>query len=193
MKIRCRYTSWQDVPKDVFSVETISAYAVDFHISIDTQYIVYSITVHNNSIWYYICDDAFSYYPRWRPAPLFEVVDPRLSRYWIYEFKKCKGFAYVQPIIAFPEWASNHPDFYDKLSDGDEREVALFNHYKELMDLEFSDPAVTEVVEYLDGWCICSCFEAWQTKSTLDALVRCPKCKKLWKNPFYDDFYRKLS
>jgi hypothetical protein len=91
----------------------------------------------------------------------------------------------VQPIITFPEWANNHPDFYDKLSDGDKFEVALFEHYKELMDLEFPDPAVQEAPECLDGWLICPCLEAWQSDNTLDALVRCPKCRKLLCNPLY--------
>jgi hypothetical protein len=149
------------------------------------QYVVYGLTVNDDSIWYYICSEKFKDYPKWNPASLFTVVDPRLSRYWIYQFKKCEGFAYVQPIITFPEWANNHPDFYDKLSDGDKEEVTLFGHYKELMDLEFPDPAVQEAPEYLDGWLICPCLEAWQSDNTLDALVRCPKCRKLLCNPLY--------
>jgi hypothetical protein len=37
------------------------------------------------------CDDNYSYYPMQNPAPLFEVVDSRVSKYWRFELS--------------PEWA----------------------------------------------------------------------------------------
>jgi len=194
MKIKCIYNKWPDVPKDIFPINDFSNKESDFYIEIDAEYTVYGMTVRNGCIWYYTRDKAFTYFPRWKPSYFFEVVDPRLSRYWIYSCKKFKNYSQAHPIITFPQWADNHPDFYDMLSDGEEKEVMIFKTYKELMDLEFPDSSISEIAQIGDDeWLICpTCLDAWQYNDDKDALVRCPKCLKVLNNPRYKNEYPHL-
>jgi hypothetical protein len=149
------------------------------------------MTVRNGSIWYYIADRVFSYFPRWKPSSFFEVIDVRLSRHWIYSHKKHIDYPQRHSIITFPEWANNHPDFYDKLTDGDKKEVAIFKTYKELMDLEFPSSSISEVAHLVDDeWLICpTCIDAWQCSNIRNALIKCPKCQKTLNNPRYKNEY----
>lgn len=185
MKIKCIYNKWIDVPDDIFPLNDLIKSDLDFYVDVGSEYTVYGMTVRNDSIWYYICDRVFTYFPRWKPAPFFEVIDSRLSKYWIYSCKKNENYSQAYPIITFPEWTDNHPDFYDKLTDGEDREVEIFKNYKELMDLEFPDSSITEVAQIGDDeWLICpSCIDAWQCTNIKDALVKCPKCQKILNNP----------
>jgi len=185
MKVKCIHKAWVSVP-DYFCIDLEARQRkTEFYIDLDCEYIVYGITIKDNFIWYYVCDNTFLEYPLWKPSPFFEVVDPRLSRYWIYSYKKVKNYI-LCPIMTFPEWANNHPDFYDKLTDCEKSELAIFARYKELMDLEFEDPNITEIAQKEEDWLICrSCFEAWEFHNTQDALVRCPQCKKILINPNY--------
>jgi hypothetical protein len=64
------------------------------------------------------------------PAPLFEVIDDRLSSYWRFKY-------YPNGLIrlAFEEWLTDSY-FYDKLTDQEEREVLIFDKIKQLIDNE---------------------------------------------------------
>ncbi len=78
------------------------------------------------------------------PAPLFEVVDSRVSRYWRFELSPNWVL-----IIAFEQWFTD-PCFYDKLTDQDEVEVGIFDRVKELMDAEdFALPSLDVAAEQL--------------------------------------------
>ena len=121
------------------------------------------------------------------PAIFFEVIDSRLSYYWIFSYSKGIHYIRASAIWAFPEWAQD-PDFYDKLTDGDEK--GLNNYikiYKKRMDLEFPDSSISEVAQIGDDeWLICQqCFDAWQSSNHVDALVKCPTCQKIYNNPRY--------
>ena len=187
MKIICIYERWSEIPKEISDTTSIYNKKCDFHVVAGAEYIVYGITLRDGHIWYYICDKLFTYYPIWKPSPLFKVNDSRLSRYWIYSYEKLENYSQAHPIITFSEWATNHPDFYDKLTDGEDREVTIFKAYKELMDLEFPDSSISEAAQIGDGeWLICpTCIDAWQCCNNTDALVRCPKCQKKLNNPRY--------
>jgi hypothetical protein len=71
-----------------------------------------------------------------RPSPLFKIIDPRLSKYWVLEYTpggRCESMSGI--IVAYPEWASD-PWYYDSLSDNCEREVQIFEKYRKLIDEE---------------------------------------------------------
>jgi hypothetical protein len=185
MRIKCIENKVAKLPEEI--VNNFSISDSSFPILKGKEYIVYGMIVHLGYIWYYICDETYSDYPVWHPSPLFEIINGQLSRFWIYSYKEGE-LSVLRPRWAFPEWANN-PDFYDKLTDGEEREVKIFKSYKELMDLEFPDPAVSEVAQVGDNeWLICSiCLEAWQSQNDQDGMVICPKCKKIMHNPRYQD------
>lgn len=187
MKIKCIYNKFSDVPAEFFPADINYKNNSDFYLDIGKEYTVYGMTIRDGLIWYYVCDRCFTYYPRWKPSSFFNVMDSRLSRYWIYSFKKFDNYAQAYPIITFPEWANEHPDFYDRLTDKDEYEVTIFKSYKELMDLEFPDYSISDIAQIGDDkWLICPmCIDGWQSCNNRDALVKCPKCLRVLNNPRY--------
>ena len=98
--------------------------------TIGQEYIVYALKEWQENIWYYICDDNYTYYPMQHPAPLFDVIDDRLSSYWRF---KCYPNGLIR--LAFKEWLID-PCYYDKLTDQEEREVLIFDKIKQLIDNE---------------------------------------------------------
>jgi hypothetical protein len=186
MKIKCIENNNSALP-----VEFLANYSISyekFPLTIDKEYFVYGLGETDGNIWYCIYDDLCSYYPMWIPFPFFEIIDDRLSRYWVFSFDEEKGKKC--PFLGFPEWA-NQLDFYDNLTDGKEQEVQIFKSYKELMDLEFPNSSISEVAQIGDDeWLICpTCIDLWQHHEERDALVRCPKCLKTFNNPRYKNEY----
>lgn len=157
--------------------------AVPYALKIDSEYIVYGITLNEGSLWYFICDH-WSSEPTGRPSRLFEIIDNRLSRYWVFSQDKVEDTIYSRWV--FPEWAEE-TYFIDRVFEGERREYALFDTYRELMDLEFPDPDISEKAQIGDSeWLICpTCMDAWLSPSGLDALVICPKCHHKMQNPRY--------
>lgn len=155
-------------------------------LEIGKEYNVYGMIV-NEEVRYYICETRQALFPVSRPASLFKILDNHLSRYWIFGF--IEGFK-KYPVWIFSEWI-NEPYFQDSLTDLAEREVQIFKSYKELMDLEFPDSFISEMAQLGDDeWLICTtCIDAWQHSSVKDALVRCPKCRKILNNPRYKNEY----
>lgn len=149
----------------------------------ENYYQVYGIIIVKGVVNFYICDRFHQDFPVFYPASLFSVIDHHLSRYWI--FSNIEGEV-LFPAFLFPE-AFNDVYFFDKLTDGEEFEVHIFKKYKELMDLEFPDVEITQIAQIGDEkWLICpDCIDAWEHVSAIDALVRCPKCQKIWNNPRY--------
>jgi hypothetical protein len=70
------------------------------------------------------------HFPMQTPAPLFEIIDNTLSKYWRFKL-------YPNGLlkIAFEQWFSD-TYFYDKLTNQEEEEVLIFEKVKELMDAE---------------------------------------------------------
>lgn len=137
MVILCISNSGRDLPESLLdSASGIEAGTV-FPLEVGKEYVVLALTVERGYIWYYICDEDYSYYPVWSPAPLFNVVDGRLSSYWVYAYHREMG-EQDYPIFAFAEWASE-PFYYDRLTDGKEVELELFLKYRDLMEREASE------------------------------------------------------
>lgn len=189
MIVKCVGNLGMDLPP-----EFPSRYKVpdnQYGLIINTYYIVYGMTESSGYIWYSICDKDYSYYPVWSPAPLFEVTNGRLSKYWLYSFFKKKDWTYS--ILTFSEWAEN-PYYYDSLTDGEKKEVGIFKRYKTLMDLEFPNPSITDKATIYDkDWVGCPlCVDAWHSLSK-DGMVICPTCQGVLHNPFYEDQLVRLT
>jgi hypothetical protein len=104
------------------------------------------MTIFHGDIWYYICDDSYSYYPVWNPGILFTITDDRVSRFWRVGYRPDHESSDEAFIITFAEWVSERY-FYDRLTNRDPAAVDLFRHYKQLMDGEFQ-PSRSEVDTY---------------------------------------------
>lgn len=188
MLIQCIYKHTNDVPADRLFEINIALKPREFDLIINKHYQVYGLILHEGCIWYYICDESYSYYPVWYPSFLFNIVDGRLSRYWIYSLKKDINQMKYNTIIGYPEWANNFYEYYDRLTDGCEKEVKIFKKYKYSMDLEFPNPSIFNKATKLDNkWLMCTfCIDAWETTSQ-DGMVICPNCQRMLHNPFYED------
>lgn len=182
MIVKCISNRGEDLPAECLDSNSGFSKTTTFNLEIGKHYLVYGVTLFLGYIWYFLEDEAFSYYPIWNPSPLFEIVDGRLSRYWICSFKNTNNGNF-RTIFAFKEWA-NSPTFYEKLVDGEKEAVHRFAFYKERMDSEFVFPSVSIWAENLDGnWVMCpNCQEAWEGDS-LDEMVKCSKCCSLLINP----------
>lgn len=156
-------------------------------LSTGIQYTVYGIIFYQNKLLYYICDRVYNDFPIAKTSDLFEILDARLSRFWIFGF--LEGYERY-PVWMFPEWI-NEPYFQDKITDWEEREVQIFQAYREAMDLEFPNSFISEKAQIgNDEWLICPiCIDAWESKTCIDGMVRCANCRKVLHNPRYKNEY----
>lgn len=182
MKIKCVFNTGKDIPAEILANYTSLNSSIP--LVIGKEYTVYALSEYYQSTWYCICDETYTYYPMWIPAPFFELADNRISRYWVFTFKEDREKNRF--FFGFPEWA-NQIDFYDNLTDGNQKEVQIFKAYKKNMDLEFPDSSISELAEIGDvEWLMCAhCVDAWQSANEQDGLVQCPKCTKIYNNPRY--------
>ncbi|MEB3340828.1 hypothetical protein [Okeania sp.] len=142
MKIRCIANTGASLPENYLDPAVNRTTETLFRLTVGKEYIVYAIDQAEGKFWYYICDDNFIYYPQKHCAPLFEIVDDRVSKYWRFKLWE-NGLL----EIAFPHWL-NDPYFYEKLTDKEPAEVDLFKRIKALMDIEAEKPPeATEIVE----------------------------------------------
>lgn len=138
MKIKCKFNLGKHLPREC-QVGGIGRSTL-FPLEKGKEYTVYGLVINNGYFWYYICDDEYDEekinYPIWYPAPLFEIINKNLSKYWRICFNQEKLFNNVVQLIAFEEWI-NDAYYYDRLTDGKREEVEIFKKYKSLMDNEF--------------------------------------------------------
>lgn len=131
MKIRCIANTGALLPENYLDPRVGYTKELKFNLTVGQDYTVYAFYEWQGQVWYYICDDNYMYYPMKNPAPLFEIVDNRLSQYWRFNLSE-NGLL----RIAFEEWFADCY-FYDKLTDQNEAEVLIFEKVKDLMDAEF--------------------------------------------------------
>ena len=112
-----------------------------FPLTIGKEYKVYAVEIIYGYIWYYIEDNNYDgnsvKYPIHYPAFLFEIINGNFSKYWSLSFVSEGEISFVKQLISFMEW-NNEDAYYDLLTDGQEREVAIYNRYKKFMDEELS-------------------------------------------------------
>ena len=140
MKIRCIAKTGADLPERYFLPHLCYKKEMEFQLTLGREYAAYAIEELQGMVWYYICDDDYTYYPMKHPAPLFEVVDNKVSQYWRFKLND-NGLL----EIGFEEWISDRY-FYDKLTDMEEAEVSIFEKAKELIDAEAASPATGAAV-----------------------------------------------
>lgn len=135
MVIYALSNSGRDLPDDCKNECMGIGDETEFAVTAGRDYIVYAITVFLGYPWYYVCTDDGVPYPKWTPAPLFEVVEGSISKYWEYGYLRNEQNKLAYPIFAFKEWARDL-FFYDRLTDGDPLATEVFERYKALIDQE---------------------------------------------------------
>ena len=106
-------------------------------LTVGKDYVVYGIGFLNSEIWYFIeNDDAGSLrYPNREPAQLFTVLEGSIPRCW--EFAYTPDHGDHSALMTFSEWTTDRY-FYDRLTDGQTREVEIFKRRKRAIDTESS-------------------------------------------------------
>jgi hypothetical protein len=139
MRIRCIANTGASLPESYIDPARGYKKETEFPLTVGKEYTVYALKEWQGSVWYYICDDHYMYYPMQNPAPLFEIIDSRVSNYWRFKL-------YPNGLlkIAFEQWLSD-TYFYDKLTDQKEEQVLIFDKVKELMDAEALSPQLKPV------------------------------------------------
>lgn len=131
MKVKCVFNKWKELPEVYRKANNLYKEDIEFSLIKDKEYIVYGIINYSGGLAYLICDEDYMYYPMGNPAPLFDIIDNRLSLYWIFHYDRENNvFEFV-----FKEWVED-PYYYEKLIDGDAEAVSIFQRYKEAMDAE---------------------------------------------------------
>jgi hypothetical protein len=145
MKVRCIANTGLSLPEEYLDPRVGYTKQLKFALTVGKEYTVYAFYEWQGQVWYYLCDDNYMYYPMKNPAPLFEVSDSRVSKYWRFNLSE-NGLL----RIAFQEWFTDRY-FYDKLTDQNEAEVLIFEKVKDLMDAEFESkqPAHNEAEKSL--------------------------------------------
>lgn len=133
MLLRCISNRGVTLPANYLDEAGGCTKETEFFLTEGNEYLVYGVAFRDRQVWYYICDDYYTEYPRIHPSPLFTIVDGRLSRHWV--IFTTVGHADHFCLISFPEWARDHY-FYDRLTNGNEKEVDMFRKMKELVDAE---------------------------------------------------------
>lgn len=180
MKVRCLSNRGVSLPQGY--ADGVIGYDQDriFALKVGKDYVVYALIVHLGDLWYYVLDERGVRYPTWYPAPLFEIIDRRLSRFWVIGTEARD--TQPQYVVAFPDWAERPIAYYDELTDGDDDALRLFMEFKELLDVEFESP--TDAAIEIDGeWLMCPlCHETWRATLSV-ATVKCPHCRSILQNP----------
>lgn len=186
MKVKC-------IKNDALSIRKI-AYknyifeSEDFKLINGLEYTVYSVIQYLEYPSYALCYDGSIESLLLFPSNFFEITDNRMSRYWIFSLENDLERDQKNILLSFPEWV-NDPHFFEDLRYNDVNGInsLIFKRYKQKMDLEFPDLSVTKTAGIGDDkWLICpDCIDAWENSSGLDALVECPSCRQIMKNPRY--------
>lgn len=135
MKVRCISNARTAVPENYRDLHVGGKdFLPDLHITVGKDYVVYALALQKHAqVWYYISDDDEHPYPLHYPAPMFQVIDSRFSRYWRFAFTP-QHLDHVA-LCAFEDWVLD-PYFYDRLTDVEEKEVSKFKIMKTLIDSE---------------------------------------------------------
>lgn len=130
MKVLCHLNNLNQI-KDKYSAEKIRKYihmpSGELGLEPGREYVVYGVLIRDNSPWFYICDEGDEY-PTPYPFEQFNITDKSFPSNWELGYHIVNGATRTE--LVFPEWAIT-PSFYENLINGCDKEVKIFNKYKE--------------------------------------------------------------
>lgn len=114
-----------------------------------------------------------------------DVIDNRLSRYWVYGSAVPEtNHSNERPaILAFSAWVDD-VGFYENIVDSKGGSGDIWREYREKMELEFASASLNKTAIPLDhGWMQCvDCSDAWVPSSDGEVIC-CPSCSALQRRP----------
>lgn len=182
LKVICRKNKKEQINEDIVKKhEKILNFK---HLLIEKVYDVYAMVQNHQDCWYCIFDNPKQSYPIYYHSAFFEIEDHSLSRYWVVDVRQTADGGAT--LLGIPNWCFEN-GFYSKLVDGETKAVSTFNQYKELMDMEFPDPLISDRAEIIDDeWLMCPrCIDAWKSTNNLDGMLKCSMKGHHLHNPRY--------
>ncbi|MGA8367821.1 MAG: hypothetical protein WB716_10945 [Candidatus Acidiferrales bacterium] len=143
MKVLCIANKGGALPKHYLDARVNMGAKTEFFVTVGKEYAVYGVEFARSQVWFYIDDDCHHWYPIRKPAPLFEVVDRRLSKYWRIAASEGKHGSVAW--LFFEEFISDK-FFYDRLTNRQDTEVKIFKERRRQMDEEFEPSVLTDAV-----------------------------------------------
>lgn len=140
MRVKCKWSKGDVLATPYVDSRIPRDNTTDWFLTTGKEYVVYAMQCCEGKTWYYIMDDHDLWFPIMKPAPLFEIVDSRLSSAWRVAFEhgrdyKTGKYSIEIILLAFDEWCSD-PTYYERLSDNNAHEVAIFAQRRKEMDSE---------------------------------------------------------
>jgi hypothetical protein len=127
MRVTCLANTGRALPAVCLDSHRGLSIEKNFPLTVGLTYVVYAITMYRGFAWYYVLDDHQLPYRVWEPAPLFEVESGDIPQGWIVGYERPQNDELGFPVVSFPEWVMDGY-FYERLVDGDEDAVAVFEH-----------------------------------------------------------------
>lgn len=131
MIVECRTNRRADLSPEMQAMGSESL----LPLTIGKRYRVCAITCYMQHLMYYVHDDHELWYPVWRCASMFAVVDPSVDPRWRVRPSEgpASGPGILDPkgsgfLFAYPEWV-NDRGFYGRLVDRDPEAIAVHSSY----------------------------------------------------------------
>jgi hypothetical protein len=131
MKIHCISTELtENQAKKIWAQKPQFLQIRGFSLTIGQAYWVYGLAILSGEPWVYILDT--SKYLRPVPLCLFEIIDRRISKYWVVKLHLDGNISMSYPTIV------DNPYYLDDLSEYDPEIVKDFQKIQELLYTEFN-------------------------------------------------------
>ncbi len=135
MKIKFLYDNLRDVPPEVLA--SINCQVSDQLLaSFDkgAEYTVYGLSFSSEGLMFLI-EPANCSFPLWGPNALFEIIDHRVSQYWVLgEYERYTGE--IAHMMVFPEFLED--DFHLHVIEEDNEEIITkYDQIKKILNKEF--------------------------------------------------------
>ena len=136
MRVKCKWKKGDELAAVYVDTRIHWDNITEWYLTKGKEYVVYAIDSYSGQTLYYIVDDDEQWFPIMKPATLFEIVDSRPSSLWRVNFRPLRNSPEEWILtLAIEEWCAEGA-FYERLSDKNERETAIFAERKKQMDCE---------------------------------------------------------
>jgi hypothetical protein len=107
-------------------------------VTVGRVYTVVALLFDLGFVWYFIHDDHDHPYPMAYQSILFEIVDPRVSRYWEATVRPSASSDLEEAMALEPsEWARDKL-FFDRLTNFDDATIHVYAEVRKRIEDEFA-------------------------------------------------------
>ena len=140
MKVKCKINRLMEIDSSNFK-KWLDRFIhldedIDLGLEIGREYVVCGIIFYENYPFYYLFEGSGDSYPTPFPAGFFDIMDFRMSTYWVlsYKFEDGENSA----ALLFKDWA-NEPRFYENVLDDGEDAIKKMAEIKSILEAEFEN------------------------------------------------------